>query len=162
MKKRNIAITVYLILTIVFYGGCKITDGLSKEEKISFYENKIINTNYTFIPSSAIPSNGMKTVHLNSSYALKISKDTIISYLPYFGRAYTAPYPNGEGGIKFSSTDFEYKTSPKNKGMWNINIETKDTTPKYQLIMNIGETGYTTLIVQENNRQSISFYGQIE
>lgn len=153
-------ITIF-VLSAIMLSGCKSGEGLSKAEVISSVTEKVDAPNYTFVPNTAIPMSG-RSINLDSSYSLKISKDTVESYLPYFGRAYTAPMSPTEGGIKFVSTDFDYTISEKKKGMWNVSIETKDTQTKYKILLNIGETGYTSLTVQETNRQSISFYGKIE
>lgn len=152
---------VVIMLIAVLGFGCKTGNSLSKEEIISSMNEKIESSNYTFIPRTAIPMSG-RSVNLDYSYSLKVSKDTITAYLPYFGRAYTAPISMDDGGIKFTSTDFDYSVSAKNKGTWDISIETKDTQRKFSLIMKVGDTGYTSLTVSENNRQPISFYGKIE
>jgi hypothetical protein len=53
-------------------------------------------------------------------------KDTINAYLPFYGKAYSIPYGSNEGGIKFTSTDFNYTLTPKKKGSWDITIIPKD------------------------------------
>lgn len=155
----KIKITFILISILLF--GCKTGENLTKEDSINDISQKIEAQNYTFTPRTALPMGG-KSINLNYSYSLKVSKDTIDAYLPYFGRAYVAPSPTDDGGIKFISTDFIYTISDKKKNMWNVNIETKDGVKKYKLRLDIGETGYATLSVHDNNRQTISFYGKIE
>ena len=118
-----------IVFAAVILISCKTTDNLSKEERRSQIENNVNSMNYTFIPRTAIPTGG-QSINLTYSFSLKVSKDTINAYLPYFGRAYTAPMDPSEGGIKFVSTSFEYKKTEKKKGMWNIDIITKDTKEK--------------------------------
>ncbi|MFT4221855.1 DUF4251 domain-containing protein [Dysgonomonas sp.] len=150
------------ILLVFLLQGCRSGDNLSKEETASLMNEKITSSRYTFVAQTAIPLSG-RSINLDNSYSLRVSKDTIESYLPYFGRAYTAPIStSADGGIKFVSTDFDYSVSDKKKGMWDISIETKDVPVRYKLFLKIGDSGYGTLIVQETNRQSISFYGKIE
>jgi len=154
--------TIFTLVAIAILGfSCKSGENLTKEETISRMKEKIESTNYTFVPQTALPMGG-RSVNLNYSYSLKVSKDTVASYLPYFGRAYSAPISPTDGGIKFTSKDFEYTISENKKGMWDVNIITKDIQPKYTLNLSIGDTGYATLTVNENNRQPISFYGKIE
>lgn len=153
-------ILVFITIAILAF-SCKSGESLTKEETISRMKEKIESVNYTFIPQTALPMGG-KSVNLNYSYSLKVSKDTVDSYLPYFGRAYTAPMSSSEGGIKFTSKDFDYSVSEKKDDMWNVTIVTKDTRQKYTLNLSIGNTGYATLTVNENSRQPISFYGKIE
>jgi hypothetical protein len=152
---------IAVVLFIFLLAGCKSGDNLSKEESISLMNEKVASSRYVFVPQTAIPMNG-RSISLDNSYSLKVSKDTIESYLPYFGRAYTAPISSSDGGIKFISTDFNYHISDKKKGMWDVTIETKDAPLRYKLLLKIGDSGYGTLVVQETNRQSISFYGKIE
>jgi len=154
--------TIFALVIIAILGfSCKSGENLTKEETISRMKEKIESTNYTFVPQTALPMGG-KSVNLSYTYSLKISKDTVNSYLPYFGRAYSAPMSPTDGGIKFTSKDFEYTISEKKKGMWDVTVITKDIQPKYTLNLSIGDTGYATLTVNENNRQPISFYGKIE
>lgn len=152
-----------LVLTAIVILGfsCKAGDSLTKQEVITKLTEKIESTNYTFVPQTALPMSG-KSISLDYSYSLKVSKDTINSYLPYFGRAYTAPISPTDGGIKFTSKDFDYSVTKNKKGIWDVSITTKDTPRKYSLSLSIGDTGYATLVVNENNRQPIFFYGKIE
>src|SRR5689334_12028310 len=57
-----------------------------------------------FKAQSVFPSSG-GIINLTSEYDLKLSRDSIIAYLPYYGRAYTAT-PGEDGGIHFTSTKF--------------------------------------------------------
>lgn len=141
--------------------GCKAGESLSKEEKTARIEESVNSKNYTFVARTAIPM-GMKSVNLNYDYTLKVRTDLIDCYLPYYGRAYTAPMDPSEGGIKFISTDFGYEMSDKKKGVWNVDIQTNDTNGKNRLNLSITNSGSATLTVSDNNRQSITFYGEIE
>lgn len=152
--------SIVLLMTL-FCFSCKSVDNLSSEEGVSLINDKVESKNYIFVPQTAIPTSG-RSVSLNYSYSLKVSKDSVSSYLPYFGRAYSAPMSSDDSGIKFISTDFDYKISEKKKGVWDVSIVTKDTKRKYNLTLKVGGAGYTTLTVLENDRQPITFYGKIE
>ncbi|GAB6120657.1 DUF4251 domain-containing protein [Dysgonomonas termitidis] len=152
---------VATVLIALFMIGCKPGESLSKQETILQITDKIENQDYTFIPTTALPSSG-KSINLGYSYSLNVSKDTVNSYLPYFGRAYVAPMSTDEGGIKFVSADFEYTLTKGKKDMWEAVIKPQDNAKRYTLTLQIGNTGYATLTVQDTNRQTISFYGKIE
>jgi hypothetical protein len=96
-----------------------------------------------------------------SEYDLRIAGDSVISYLPYFGRAYSAPLDPSKSGIQFTSTNFKYEQSPRKKGGWNILIEPKDANDVRQLTLLVTESGSASLQVISNNRQSISFNGYV-
>jgi hypothetical protein len=116
--------------------------------------------NYVFKAQTALPTAGA-TRQLTSDYDLRISKDTIISDLPYFGRAYTAPLNPSEGPLQFTTTKFQYMVSNNKKGGWNISITPKDLTDPRELIMTIFDNGSASVVVNSNNRQPISFNGYV-
>ena len=160
MKK----ICCFLLITLavgVFAAACKSSQGVTDKEKMEIIAGQVDSMNYRFVPQSAIPMRG-GAINLTPTYWLTVSKDTVEAYLPYFGRAYTAPIDPTDGGIKFISTDFVYNISEKKKGVWNVDIEINDSRMKPKLSLTIGETGYTTLFVSDTNRQPITFYGQID
>ena len=121
----------------------------------------IESKNFVFIAESAHPLSGQFR-HLTSEYDLRVLGDSIIAFLPYFGRAYSAPLDPTQGGIQFTSTDFEYSQQSRKKGGWNISIKPKDARDVRQMTLFIRENGNASLQVNSNNRQSISFNGHIE
>lgn len=122
---------------------------------------KLINSkNFVFKARSAFPLRG-GAKQLTLDYDLRVLGDSIVSYLPYFGRAYSAPIDPSEGGIHFISTDFTYKVKTNDKG-WDITILPKDTRDVRQLFLSVTTSGYAQLQVLSNNREAISFNGRIE
>jgi len=162
MKKPfNIFLLSSMALAVITFTSCKTKElSVADKAKINKLTEKVEGRNYTFVARSAIPS-GFKSINLDPSYTLRVTKDTIEAYLPYYGRAYTAPIDPTDGGIKFTSTKFDYSMNPKND-IWEIKIDTKDTKGSVKLYLSIGQSGYTTVSVQDVNRQPISFYGVID
>jgi hypothetical protein len=129
-------------------------------DKTTAIKNLVESKNYIFRAQTAMPQSG-QVRNLTSIYDLKITAGSLISDLPYFGRAYAPVDPN-EGGIVFTSRDFAYTTQPKKKGGWEISIKPNDiTTDVKQMWLTITVDGYATLRVIGNNRNPISFSGQI-
>ena len=162
MKKH----LLWLFFSAFLAGALLLSCGTSqtaaeKEQKALRIKEKVVSFDFTFTAMTANPMN-FGPVHLTSSYDLKVSKDTIQAYLPYFGRAYVANMDPTEGGIKFTSTDFDYNiVKGKRKGNWNITIKTLDRNPNLSLYLDIWESGSAQLIVSDPNRQTISFEGNI-
>jgi hypothetical protein len=94
-----------------------------------------------------------------SRYDLKVTKDSVEAYLPYYGRAYTAQMNPDEAGIKFKSKDFSYTMSERKKGGWTINIKPKDSRDTQDMNLSVSKDGYATLSVNSNNKQPITFNG---
>jgi len=122
--------------------------------------NMIANQQYVFKAQTASPLAG-RLRQLTTEYDLQVSKEKIVAYLPYFGRAYTAPLDPSKGGIQFTSKDFDYKLSERKKGGWNVSIKTKDIAEAQQLELTIFSDGTASLQANSTNRQSISFNGYI-
>ncbi|MDR3693704.1 DUF4251 domain-containing protein [Mucilaginibacter sp.] len=157
-----------LMLLAIVSGSVNLSSGQNpkKAARQAAIKNMVDSTHFYFSADYAIPQRGgMK--HLTSIYDVKITKDSIIAYLPYYGQAYMAPDPGTtEGGIKFTSTNFSYKVNPGKKGGWEIIIKPKDHNitdwrDVQQMILNISPDGYASLYVLSSNRDQISFQGNI-
>lgn len=96
---------------------------------------------------------------LTSDYELKVSKDTVEAYLPFFGKTNSIPGSLSDNGINFKATDFKYTLQEKKKGGWNIKITLKDAGETKQLSLTVSATGYATLQVTSTNREFITFNG---
>lgn len=162
---------ILILFTFVFIGGqmanAQNTHKDKKAAHIAEIKGLVESQNFLFNANYAIPSRGGSR-SLTSEYDLTITKDTIISFLPYFGRAYTAPpYGSSEGGIKFTNTHFTYVVKPGKKSGWAITIKPtnkniSDFRDIQSMYLNISEDGYASLQVISSNRDPISFNGTIE
>ena len=117
-------------------------------------------TTLIFVPQTVYPL-GMAVRQATSGFELRISKDTINSYLPYFGRAYNADYDSRDGGAQFISSDFNYTESTNKKGERNITIKPKDNKDVREVRITIYGDGYAYVQLTFNQRQSIRYRGQI-
>jgi hypothetical protein len=136
-------------------------NGQSQSKDPAENQRIVESKNFVFKAQTASPQRG-RNVQLTSDYDLTIAGDSMVSYLPYFGRAYSAPIDPTKGGIMFTSVKFDYTQSPKNKkGKWEITIQPKDVTDVQQLFLEIFDNGTASLRVTLQNRQPIAFYGYI-
>jgi hypothetical protein len=134
--------------------------GGSAQERESAIRDMVQSGQFMFHAQTALPMTGTSR-QLTSDYDLEVSKDAVVSYLPFFGRAYSLPYGSTEGGFNFTSRKFEYSFSDRKKGGWNISIKPRDVADFREFSLLISKNGYGTLQVVSNNRQSISFTGYI-
>lgn len=160
MKQRIYYFGTLFFIIITSLYGCKAKElSISDKAKINDITQAVESRRYTFEPTSATPAS-YKMINLQPGYYLKISPDTIKAYLPYYGRSYSAPMDPTKIGIDFTSTNFDYNVDTK-KDRWEIKIKPKDANSNYEMFLTVGNTGYTSLRVFDNNRQNISFYGSI-
>ena len=152
--KKNV-ILLFVVFSFFACGSNKLT-----QQEATQLSDKIENQTFVFIPTTANPMGG-KSIHLTPDYELRITKDSIVSYMPYFGRAYSAPY-GSDGGIKFLSKKFDYTLHQKTKHKWEIEIETKDTSNQYKIYLTVFQSGNASLSVNDPNRQTITFLGNVK
>jgi hypothetical protein len=157
MKKlRNIPVTFLLTIVLTFFSAAFANaQNLDKSVVQGFIKSK----EFVFKAQTVLPMNGMSR-QLTSDYDVKFLGDSIVAYLPYFGRAYSAGYGEG-GGIDFTSTKFDYTAKQRKKGGWDIAIKPRDGKDVQQLNFTVSENGYASLQVTSNNRQPISYNGYI-
>jgi len=90
----------------------------SKKEKAARQEQEIKNLidsqKYVFKAQMVYPLGG-RSRNLTSDYDLRVTKESVVSYLPYFGRAYSATPGSSSGGIEFTSKEFEYAVTQARK-----------------------------------------------
>ena len=114
---------------------------------------------FVFLARSASPLRGSQ-VNLTTGYDIRVKGDSLVSVLPFYGRAH-APMVHPGGGIRFTSTDFTYKMEGKKKG-WNIRIQPNDNRDVRELFLTVSKNGFATLQVTQLNRDAITFYGTVE
>jgi hypothetical protein len=153
-----------LILSSLLFGSPSTQGQDTKkdkdEEKTAALKTLVESRHYEFLAQSATPMTG-RPRQLSGEYSLIVTKESIFSYLPYYGRAYSAPIDPSQGGIQFTSKDFEYTAKPRDNGGWDVQIKPKDQRDVSKMMLGISSSGYATLQVTSPNRQPISFYGQI-
>lgn len=146
-----------ILLVTVLAAACSSTSPTQQSAGVaSLIESK----NYVFQAQTAQPLGG-RAIQLTSEYDLRVLGDSVVAFLPYFGRAFSAPADLAGSGINFTSTNFGYTTTQRRRGGWIISIKPQDANDIRELTLSISSSGMSTLQVISNNRQSISFNGQI-
>ena len=157
MKTKNIIRVSFLSVLFLF----ALLSSVFAQDKKETTKNMVESGQYIFKARYVLPQTGLSRA-LTSDYDLTVSKSAIVSYLPYFGRAYVAPIDPLQGGIKFNSSKFQYTTETAKKDGWNITIIPKDVSDVQKLYLHISSNGNATLQVISTTRQPISFNGYIE
>ncbi|TBO44954.1 DUF4251 domain-containing protein [Pedobacter kyonggii] len=170
MKRLNLILSLAFLLI-----GVQLFAQTNKETTLKIVADK----NYTFVANTALPmsnndinrvlammpgSQGGGSINLTGSqYDVKVTKDSIVAYLPYYGRSFSAPMDPTQGGIKFTSKDFTYTESKNKKGSYTIQINTKDVKREnYRFTINISTSGYASLTASSMNKQPIIFNGYLD
>ncbi|THU34783.1 DUF4251 domain-containing protein [Niastella caeni] len=155
----NRNLLLLLVIPVTLFPGAGLAQH-KKAKKTAQIKEIVEARNYVFKAQTALPASGSSR-QLTTDFDLRVSKDTIVSDLPYFGRAYTAPLNPVEGPLRFTSTDFQYSVTNRKKGGWDVIITPKDLQDPRQLTLNIFDNGTANVIVTSYNRQPISFNGYV-
>lgn len=115
---------------------------------------------YSFEPSSMTPMRG-STRQLNGGFSLDVRGDTLRVYLPYIGRAYSAPYGSSDAGYDFTSTNYEYNIKEGKKKSYEVTMKIKDKFAGTTFYFTIFDNGSATLRANSSDKQDISYNGYI-
>jgi len=187
---KNLLNIFYALLICMFSVGLSTAQpskAEKKAEKAAELKRIVDAKSYVFKANTAIPTgtasvqvtgsltpnsianalNG-SSVALTSQYDLTLSNDTLRAFLPYYGVAYTAPpMSSTEGGVKFTTTTFDYKVTEKKNGnieilFKSLNLEPRSPSDVQRMILTVSAGGYANLQIILLNRQPISYTGTLE
>ena len=133
---------------------------LDAQENDSLIQKRIRNQQFVFVPQSfSSPSVTMPI--MTRDFELRVTTDSIIAILPYFGKSYTPQFGRSDDdGIKFISTDFEYSAIAKKKGKWEITMEPKDAKG-VRLFLTVFNNGDAQMDVTSPRRETMLFKGYV-
>lgn len=155
---------VFIIITMLWgFSGFQEPDKKEVKAKKQLEMAQLIEGgHFRFVARSAHSDLGTFN-NLSPSYDLIIDSLRVKAFLPYFGRAYKAPYGNDKGGVKFDLTAEKIDRSyNERKKMFLISTSLKDLDDSYSIQLTVGLNGYADLKIDFMNRQWISYYGTIE
>jgi hypothetical protein len=114
---------------------------------------------YTIDIQTMTPNRGA-TKNVASNWSLEVKGDTLISYLPYMGRAYQIPYGGGKG-LNFTAPIKNYHESKGKKDERRIVIEVDNENDTHTYSLVVFDNGRADLDVQSKEREFISYSGEM-
>lgn len=154
-------------LLLILFGGqaCSTTKGGksadTRKSEIENRVNELVDSREFEIDVKRAMPRGGRSINLTSIYNVKISGDSIYSYLPYFGTAYNIPYGGGDG-LTFNSTVREYECNHDKKDTHQISFKTRSNDDNLEFFITIFKSGSTTIQVHPINRAPITFNGDLQ
>ena len=123
-------------------------------------EKALAERRYTVSINTVYPRSG-RVVNVSPDYSLEVKGDTLVSYLPYFGRAYNVPYGGGKG-YNFTAPITDYQATKNRKGNTRITFRTYNEEDIITFMLDIFPNGNATIDVTAREREPISYSGQME
>ena len=152
-------LVLVIFLLIISFSTNVAAQSASKSDSLkSDFKNMVDSQRFVFEAQSVNPLRG-NFRNLTSPYDVSVTKDTLRSYLPYFGRAHNPSYGTSQSALDFTSTDFSYSVTPNKKGGWNIAIKPKDKTDIQEYLFTVFDNGNASLNVTSTSRDAILFNG---
>jgi hypothetical protein len=160
MKHIKLFLAGIISLLVLIQISCSSSKTIGDEEKIAQVKQQIESQRYSISVDYMLP-NRAAARSLTTLYSLAVRGDTLISYLPYFGRAYSIPYGGGSGLI-FTATLIDYSFSFNYKGTARISLRARSESDIFLFYIEVFSNRRANIRVTSNNREGISFSGQLE
>lgn len=149
---------------VVLLAACTTLTNAEKEElaakKAQAIEQSLAGRRYTISVTSMNPIRG-NVRQIAPDYSLTVKGDTIISYLPYFGRAYNVPYGGGKG-LNFTAPIKKYQSVKGRKGDTIIELVVDNSEDILTYRLDISSDGNASIDVAAGERDPISYTGQLD
>ncbi|MCE1154953.1 MAG: DUF4251 domain-containing protein [Bacteroidales bacterium] len=158
--KTNVTIVVALMMVTFHISSCstvsKTSDPRLRAELLSKADARDLDIQVR----EMIPMQG-NSQFLTPEYHIAVKGDTVISHLPYFGRAYSAPYSGGNV-FSFKAPLLSYKVDDSRKtGPVRITFSTKTIDDTFTFHIDLFENRKASVRVSAVNRQGISYSGEL-
>jgi hypothetical protein len=160
MKAFQFLLTGAIVWMATGLMACTSSKTAAQSERAQVVKQQVESRHYVISVNQMSPAGGASR-HLTSSYSLTVRGDTVVSFLPYLGRAYSVPYGGGKG-LNFEAPVEEYDLSFDAKGSARISFRTRSEGDTYLYRIRIFNNGSADIHVTANNRQAIRFYGTMD
>lgn len=153
----------FLLFTIaILTSSCATSEEKAAQmtELSAYVTNALNNRDYKIAIDRMYPMRGSSR-HVSYGYSVEVRNDTLISYLPYFGRAYNVPYGGGKG-LNFSAPIGSYQEFMKGNGQRHIEIGVTNDEDTYFYTIEVFDNGSSSVEVRARQRERISYSGTID
>ncbi len=157
---NNMKKLLFGLLVVVLAGCATAEERAAREaEKAQMVAMALADRHYTVAVTRMHPLRG-RSVSVDFGYELEVRGDTLVSYLPYFGRAYSVPYGGGKG-LNFISHIDGYQETKGKRGITYVEIVTTNEEDTYYYQLEVFANGNASIDVQMKQRDRIRFDGEV-
>jgi len=152
----------FALFILVFTVSCATSEekALQRAEQARLVEQALNERIYKIGVDRMYPMRGSSR-NVTFGYSLEVRNDTLISYLPYFGRAYNVPYGGGKG-LNFSAPISNYQEYMRKNGLRHIEIGVANDEDTYLYTIEVFDNGSSSIDVRARQRERISYSGNME
>lgn len=162
---RNLRALFWSVMALSVISACAVSEATRQEraarqeQLASAISQGLAERRFQVDVDRAYPQGRGRVIHLTSDYSVRVSGDTIVSYLPFFGRAYSVPYGGGSG-LNFTGriTSYSQRVSRSGERIITIGVESKEDV--YVYTVSLFDDGNASVGVQPHQRSYIYFTGR--
>ena len=121
----------------------------------------LTDRHYRISITTVYPKTG-GSVNVSRDFFLEVKGDTLLSYLPFFGRVYSLPYAGSEKGLNFTERIRRYETHRPQSGQTCIKLMVRNEEDTYNYRIDVFDNGRASIGVRSINRDYISFDGDLD
>jgi hypothetical protein len=157
--------SLFIIIAALVFIGCSSTkmtpqQKAEKTAKMAQYvRDAAENRKFTVEIDYMTPQRGGMR-HLDYGFELRVSGDSIYSYLPFLGRAWQVPYGGGKG-LWFEDIIRDYSVNRVKKDCLTVKMIVVNEEDRYLYILSLFNNGSADLSVFSQNRDNISYNGKL-
>ena len=159
---RDIIITMLLAAVLASCASTRKTEAAKQAEAIALkalIANSTASRTFTVEVGYVVPRR-MESRFLTSTYTVRLSGDSIMSNLPYYGVAYKASFER-EGPLDFDGHIDNYTISYPKEGITRVKLFTRNKLERLEYIFDVMDDGDVSLDVYSADRDRINFTGEM-
>lgn len=152
-----------MLSCVLLCGACSSSSSVARKEQAARTQQGVkqaVNSNSYKIEVNQMIPTGAPSRMLTTLYSLEIKNDSVFSYLPYFGRAYSAPYGGGNS-MSFNAPVEDYKVKYGRKDKIEIEFDATNMNDRLTYRITIFPNASASINVNSNNRQPVSYQGNL-
>ena len=160
--KKKIGILVAGIVTAILMACSTLTtaEKAERDAKTAQAVEAALNDRHYMVEIEWMYPISGRARNVFSDFMLEVRGDTLVSYLPYFGRAYDVPYGGGKG-MNFVAPITHYHSAKSGNDATEISMIVDNDEDILQYRLKIFNNGKTDIDVESQKREAISYSGSM-
>ena len=162
IRQNALYLFSFIVLFLLMAGEISAQKNKRSSEAFTEMKELLSSGNFVFEADRMLPQSG-GSKFLTTQYTLTIRDSTAKAHLPYYGVAYSNVSYGGDLSVSFDGPMQNYSQEVKEgKERILIDFDIQGDNAQYQCSLSVSKSGSATLHVIPDNRQSISYWGDIK
>tara|TARA_B100001146_G_C16014356_1_gene362277 strand:+ start:55 stop:558 length:504 start_codon:yes stop_codon:yes gene_type:complete len=135
-------------------------DQLAETVKQSKMDVLMNSKNFEFIANTMFPLGQPPKNLVGSNYSITFSPEMMVSNMPFYGRSFSNMALGRDKGMRFKGKPEIFTVGKENNG-YVVEAKVENENDIYTLFLKISESGFATLSIKTNDRQTTAYEGEV-